>query len=78
MDGYFIEDTPDNLLLKRDFKQCPIVIGFNSDEGTLFAADYFEGSKFAKDPPFANKEMFDEVCCFYLNQYVRYDLSKEN
>lgn len=61
VDGHFLQDTPESFLLRGDFKQCPIIIGFNHDEGTLNTAGYFEGSNVAKDPPYANKDKFDEM-----------------
>ncbi|XP_041483841.1 acetylcholinesterase-like [Lytechinus variegatus] len=41
VDGLFLEDTPTNLYLSRDFKRCPILAGFNKDEGTLTPYFYY-------------------------------------
>lgn len=35
VDGLFLEDTPTNLYRSRDFNRCPIMAGYNKDEGTL-------------------------------------------
>ncbi|XP_071825554.1 cholinesterase-like [Apostichopus japonicus] len=61
VDGYFLEDSPENLILKGEFKHCPIIVGFNEDEGTLTASLYIENSETAKDPPHVQKEKFDEM-----------------
>ncbi|XP_030837202.1 acetylcholinesterase-like [Strongylocentrotus purpuratus] len=49
VDGLFLEDTPTNLYRARDFIRCPIMAGYNKDEGTL--TPYFSyGQRYRGQP----------------------------
>lgn len=61
VDGYFLENSPEDLIMKGAFKHCPILIGFNEDEGTLTASLNIPGSETAKEPPHLQREHFQEV-----------------
>lgn len=61
VDGYFLENSPEDLIMKGAFKHCPILIGFNEDEGTLTASLNIPGSETAKEPPHLQREHFQEM-----------------
>ncbi|XP_041479550.1 cholinesterase-like [Lytechinus variegatus] len=54
VDGLFLEDTPDNLYRMGDFKQCPIMAGYNKDEGTARLRTMFRDHRYEPYPPSMN------------------------
>lgn len=36
VDGVFLPDEPDELLLRKEFKRCPILLGSNGNEASFF------------------------------------------
>lgn len=61
MDGVFLNEPPPDKLVRGDFKQSPVMVGFNKDEGTLFYPFFFPGYIGEEDPPYISRERFDFV-----------------
>lgn len=61
IDGDFLEESPRKLTERGDFKHCPMMIGFNRDEGTLFLLYQLPNVFYSDDPPYVNKTLFDTV-----------------
>ena len=61
-------------LEKNNFKKCPMINGFNKDEGTGYIAYSETGLPYinSTDPPFVSKEAFDKEVSFMLNYYGFY------
>ena len=58
-------------LEKNNFKKCPMINGFNKDEGTLFIAISETGLPYLNSlySPFVSKDVFDREVSFMLNNY---------
>ncbi|KAJ8036009.1 Cholinesterase [Holothuria leucospilota] len=56
LDGVFLHDHPHKLIARGDFKQCPIIVGFNKDEGTLIMPFFFPDYVNRKHPPYVSRE----------------------
>lgn len=61
IDGVFLDESPLKLSERGDFKTCPIMIGFNKDEGTIFLLNDVPNVFNSDDPPYVNKTLFDRV-----------------
>lgn len=61
VDGVFLDESPIRLSERGDFKSCPIVYGFNKDEGTIFLLNDLPNVYDSEDPPYVNKTLFDRV-----------------
>ncbi|XP_071826150.1 cholinesterase-like [Apostichopus japonicus] len=59
IDGVFLDESPLKLSERGDFKTCPIMIGFNKDEGTIFLLNDVPNVFNSDDPPYVNKTLFD-------------------
>lgn len=61
IDDVFLDDYPRTIVERGDFKDCPMMIGFNKDEGTVNVlfdydlANYY----YSKEPPYISKADFD-------------------
>lgn len=62
IDGHFIDDYPRAITNRGEFKHCPMMIGFNRDEGSVNVLFDLPGHYLDKEPPFVNEEDFDMVC----------------
>ena len=62
-------------LEKNNFKKCPMINGFNKDEGTLFIVFSETGSPYLNntDAPFVPKEVFNKEISILLNDYARFN-----
>lgn len=61
IDGDFLQESPRKLTERGDFKHCPMMIGFNRDEGTLFLLFQLPNVFYSDDPPYVNKTLFDTM-----------------
>ena len=46
---------------RGDFKDCPLIIGFNKDEGTLYMPYIFPDYAQSKEAPYVDQETFNVV-----------------
>lgn len=67
IDGVFLQESPLELVKRGDFKQCPLTVGFNRDEGTLFLVIQFF-SLALEDRPHIDYELFKETFVASLNE----------
>ncbi|KAJ8036004.1 Acetylcholinesterase [Holothuria leucospilota] len=58
-DGVFLDESPHELLARRDFKECPLIVGFNRNEGSFAVPFAFPDYIGKKDPPYIDRAMFD-------------------
>lgn len=49
------------MLARGDFKECPLIVGFNRNEGTFVVPFAFPDYIGKKDPPYIDRAMFDFV-----------------
>ncbi len=74
VDNHFLIESPLVSLEKEDFKKCPLIDGFNKDEGTLliitseFGFSYYNTS----EAPVVPKDTFDKELDFLLTFYDDY------
>ncbi|XP_071826178.1 cholinesterase-like isoform X2 [Apostichopus japonicus] len=59
IDGVFLDDSPLRLTDRGDFKHCPMILGFNKDEGTAFFLIDNPDLLYADKAPFVDKAYFD-------------------
>lgn len=82
MDGVFLDESPNDMLDRGDFKQSPVIAGFNKDEGTLFYPYFYPRYIGEEDPPYISRERFDFVSTglpvetfltlfFFVSEFVR-------
>ena len=71
VDNYFLIESPLASLEKENFKKCPLIDGFNKDEGTLtiafseFGYTYYNKS----EAPVIPKDIFDKELGLFLTYY---------
>ncbi|XP_054751464.2 cholinesterase 1-like [Lytechinus pictus] len=58
VDGYFLLDTPLELINRRQFKVQPTLMGTNEDEGASGALSLFPGTARSETPPLMNISFF--------------------
>lgn len=61
VDGYFLRDTPENLLTSSLFKRCPILLGSNLNEGNVFITE----------ATYLNYSAMPEITYPLYRQYIR-------
>lgn len=70
VDGSFFPESPMTMLAKGDYKKCPLIDGFNRDEGASFVLYDREGNDpNSTTPPFVSKEWYERNAQYYL-QYL--------
>lgn len=58
-DGVFLDESPHELLARGDFKECPLIVGFNRDEGTFIVPFFFPDYVGKEYPPYIDRATFD-------------------
>ncbi len=61
IDNHFMDDTPLNLIKRQEFHKVPLMLGTNTDEGTLMVVSLYPGYAARKDPPFIKEDVFRNV-----------------
>ncbi|PIK48529.1 putative cholinesterase 1 [Apostichopus japonicus] len=59
IDGVFLDDSPLRLTDRGDFKHCPMILGFNKDEGSILHLVDNPDLLYADEAPFVDKALFD-------------------
>ncbi|XP_072048631.1 cholinesterase-like [Amphiura filiformis] len=79
VDNNFIVELPRVSAKNNNFKKCPLITGFNKDEGTYFIMYSFPSSSSSSEAPFVSKERFETELPGILTAYGRYvnDLIEE-
>ncbi|CAF3415026.1 unnamed protein product [Rotaria socialis] len=68
IDGDFIPYDPEQMLINRDFKKCPILLGVNRDEGSYFNVYVPYGNMSINAWPYVDYKTFKHA----LKEYFRY------
>ncbi|XP_072021099.1 acetylcholinesterase-like [Amphiura filiformis] len=70
IDGYFLHDTPQNLLKNNEFAAVDIMLGTNKDEGSSYALGAFPEAFNARTPPPMNRSLYEETWPMFTYGYV--------
>ncbi|XP_072049224.1 cholinesterase-like isoform X2 [Amphiura filiformis] len=70
VDNNFLVESPLTSFEKDNYKKCPLINGFNKDEGTLYISISELGGQYLNSsiPPFVSEETFEEQ----LNQFLTF------
>ncbi|CAF4298893.1 unnamed protein product [Rotaria sp. Silwood2] len=68
IDGDFIPYDPEQMLIKGDFKKCPILLGVNKDEGSYFNVYVPYGNLSIDSWPYVDYKTFKHA----IKEYFRY------
>ncbi|CAF1191477.1 unnamed protein product [Rotaria sp. Silwood1] len=68
IDADFIPYDPEQMLIKRDFKRCPILLGVNKDEGSYFNVYVPYGNMSINTWPYVDYKTFKHA----IKEYFRY------
>lgn len=69
IDGHFIPYDPEQMLLKGDFKKCPLLLGVNRDEGSYFIIYVPHGNMSINSWPYVDAKTFKIAIKEYF-QYI--------
>ncbi|KAJ8036382.1 Acetylcholinesterase [Holothuria leucospilota] len=69
IDGVFLDESPITMTERGDFKHCPMIVGFNRDEGTLLMPYIFPDLVLSKEAPFIDKATFNQLVIEGLKLY---------
>ncbi len=68
IDGEFIPYDPEQMLLKGDFKKCPLLLGVNKDEGSYFIIYVPKGNMSFNAWPYVDYKTFK----YAIEEYFQY------
>ena len=68
IDGNFIPYDPEQMLIQGDFKECPILLGVNKDEGSYFNVYVPYGNMSIDSWPYVDYQTFKQA----LKEYFRH------
>ncbi|PIK49733.1 putative cholinesterase 1 [Apostichopus japonicus] len=80
VDGTFLDESPITIIQRGDFKDCPVIVGFNRDEGTLSMRISFMEYAFTEEPPVINQSSFNMLVTETQTRYnpVRYEIVEDS
>ncbi|KAJ8036045.1 Carboxylesterase 4A [Holothuria leucospilota] len=82
IDGVFLNGYPRAFLERGDFKDCPMIIGFNKDEGTFEVLQEMPSYYYSTEPPYINKADLNSILLkslkiIYGSDNVEYEIEQE-
>ena len=78
VDGYYLLDQPEVLLIKGLFKKCSIITGTNLNEGNMFLKSAFPGIYNSTTPPDLDFITFLRLLADYFYNYPKYPYIASN
>ncbi|XP_071825867.1 acetylcholinesterase-like [Apostichopus japonicus] len=80
VDGTFLDESPITIIQRGDFKDCPVIVGFNRDDGTLSMRISFIEYAFTEEPPVINQSSFNMLVTETQTRYnpVRYEIVEDS
>ncbi|PIK61045.1 putative cholinesterase 1 [Apostichopus japonicus] len=80
VDGKFLDESPITMIQRGDFKDCPVIVGFNRDEGTLFMLSSFPDYALTEEAPVINQSSFNMLVTVSQTIYnpVRYEIVEDS
>ncbi|PIK57375.1 putative cholinesterase 1 [Apostichopus japonicus] len=80
VDGTFLDESPITIIQRGDFKDCPVIVGFNRDDGTLSMRISFLEYAFTEEPPVINQSSFNMLVTETQTRYnpVRYEIVEDS
>ena len=69
VDNYFLLESPIVSLQKNNYKKCPLINGFNKDEGTFYILYTAIGFQYwnSSTPPYVSEEVFNAELDYLVN-----------
>ncbi|XP_071839928.1 cholinesterase-like isoform X1 [Apostichopus japonicus] len=80
VDGTFLDESPITMIQRGDFKDCPVIVGFNRDEGTLLILTSFPDYALTEEAPVINQSSFNMLVTVSQTIYnpVRYEIVEDS
>lgn len=72
VDGEFIPYDPEQMLIKGDFKKCPLLLGVNKDEGSYFIIYVPQGNMTHDSTPYVDYKTFKQAIKEYFRHMPTY------
>ena len=72
VDGEFIPYDPEQMLIKGDFKKCPLLLGVNKDEGSYFIIYVPQGNITHDSTPYVDYKTFKQAIKEYFRHLPTY------